>query len=73
MKCSPIKTLCIFTIKIYQKKLSKYFGNCRFHPTCSEYAILAIEKYGVCKGIKLTCNRLHRCRPDNLQSCIDYP
>ncbi|MEK4303568.1 membrane protein insertion efficiency factor YidD [Oceanobacillus sp. FSL K6-0251] len=46
---------------------------CRFYPTCSKYAILSIQKYGAIKGVKNTINRLKRCRPDNTESCIDYP
>lgn len=73
MTCNLLPKICVCLIKFYQRKLSRYFGHCRFYPTCSQYAILAIEKYGVSKGIKLTIKRLYRCRPDNLDSCIDYP
>nr|WP_304363227.1 membrane protein insertion efficiency factor YidD [Gilliamella apicola] len=44
---------------------------CRFEPSCSEYALLAIEKYGVLKGWKLTLDRLKRCKPPN--GGKDYP
>ncbi len=36
---------------------------CRFQPTCSQYAILALRKYGVVKGLVLTVYRLGRCHP----------
>ena len=36
---------------------------CRFSPTCSEYAILAIQKHGVLKGLVLGGKRVTRCRP----------
>lgn len=36
---------------------------CRFTPTCSEYMIQSIERYGVIKGIKLGLKRIKRCRP----------
>jgi len=36
---------------------------CRFTPTCSEYAIIALKKYGALKGIWLTLKRLSRCHP----------
>lgn len=61
-------------IKIYQKTLSpdhgllkgKYpFGYCRFRPTCSEYAISAIEKYGIIRGGAKATWRLLRCNPWN--------
>ncbi|MCX8602378.1 MULTISPECIES: membrane protein insertion efficiency factor YidD [unclassified Gilliamella] len=44
---------------------------CRFEPSCSEYALLAIEKYGVLKGWKMTLGRLMRCKPPN--GGKDYP
>ncbi|MBS4022987.1 MAG: membrane protein insertion efficiency factor YidD [Dethiobacter sp.] len=65
--------MIITLIRFYQKRLSKLTGNCRFYPTCSEYAIIAIKKYGVVKGLKKSVNRLFRCRADNYSSCIDYP
>ena len=36
---------------------------CIYHPTCSQYAIEAIEKYGVCKGCWLAVRRIVRCNP----------
>lgn len=39
--------------------------SCRFEPSCSEYAILALQKYGFIKGWKLTFSRLKRCCPLN--------
>lgn len=64
-------------IKLYQKylspKLAKKGLNCRFYPTCSEYSILAYKKYGFIKGTIKTLNRLFRCNPKNLNSCIDFP
>ena len=66
--------LVIQIIKIYQKTLSfdhgifkhKYpFGYCRFKPTCSEYAISAVEKYGIFKGGGKAIWRILRCNPWN--------
>jgi putative membrane protein insertion efficiency factor len=39
---------------------------CRFSPTCSNYMIKAVEKYGVVKGINLGIRRVTRCRPGNM-------
>lgn len=59
-----MKTLLIGLIKIYQYLLSPWVGNsCRFYPTCSCYALLAIEKHGALKGTYYTVNRLIRCNP----------
>ncbi|MBI2448246.1 membrane protein insertion efficiency factor YidD [Candidatus Microgenomates bacterium] len=68
--------LVIFLIVVYQKTISPLLRRriqCRFYPTCSDYAILAIEKYGVTMGTRKALNRINRCRPDNFESCIDYP
>lgn len=69
--------IIIFIIKIYQKLISPILNRagvkCRFYPSCSQYAILAIEKYGLLMGIKKTYFRLKKCRPDNFDSCIDFP
>ena len=51
-------------IKIYQKFLSPILGqNCRFHPTCSQYAIEALTSHGLLKGLILTLKRVARCNP----------
>lgn len=51
-------------IKIYQFTLSPFLGKqCRFVPTCSQYGIEAIKKYGALKGSWLTIKRIVRCNP----------
>lgn len=60
-------------IKIYQKVLSPFLGNnCRYYPSCSEYSIQAVEKYGVLKGILKSIWRILRCNPFS-KGGIDYP
>jgi len=70
-------SLLVFTIHIYQKTLSPLLGkfgvHCRFYPSCSEYAIKAIEKHGWKKGVQMAYDRLNRCNPHNRESCIDFP
>ena len=67
-----IKLFVIKIIKIYQKTISpdhgffKFlhpYGYCRFKPTCSEYAISAIEKYGIIKGGIKAIWRVLKCNP----------
>lgn len=58
-----MKNILIKLIKLYQKIPGKFHNNCRFTPTCSNYAIEALEKYGTIKGIFLTLKRLLRCTP----------
>lgn len=56
--------LLIGLIKVYQYTLSPFIGQqCRFSPTCSQYAIDAINKYGGLKGFYLGLRRLARCHP----------
>ena len=59
-----IKKILLFSIKIYQLFLSSLIGcNCRFHPTCSNYAIQAIKTYSILYAIKLILIRVIRCNP----------
>ncbi len=52
-------------IRFYQKYISPYKGGscCRFIPTCSQYALEALEKYGAFKGSLLAIRRILRCHP----------
>ncbi len=60
-----LKQLAIILVKAYQLLLSPLMGpnKCRFTPTCSTYAIEAINKYGPVKGMWLAVKRISRCRP----------
>jgi putative membrane protein insertion efficiency factor len=54
----------IFLIRIYQYLISPLLApSCRYTPTCSQYGIEAIRKYGLFKGGRLAINRIWRCRP----------
>ena len=65
--------LVITLIRFYQKKISPLFGpKCRFYPSCSQYAILAIKKYGLLKGLLKAIFRILRCNPLS-KGGIDYP
>ncbi len=56
----------IFIIKAYQRWLSPLLGNnCRFNPTCSSYAIGAINRFGAVKGCWLAAKRILKCHPLN--------
>jgi len=61
---STSKKIAILFIKSYQNWLSPLLGNnCRFHPTCSQYAIEAINSFGVIKGCWLASKRIIKCHP----------
>jgi hypothetical protein len=68
--------ILIAFIKIYKLILSPLLSKklrCRFYPTCSDYAIMSLDKHGLKAGVKKIINRLQRCNPYNGESCIDYP
>ena len=57
-----IKNILIKGIKFYQRNISKGRpARCRYYPTCSEYGLQAIERYGAAKGFLLTIFRILRC------------
>ena len=60
-----MKKIFIGLIKFYRKYLSglKTAPTCKYYPTCSQYAIEAIEKYGIIKGGLLAVWRILRCNP----------
>lgn len=59
-----IKNFLIKCIKFYQINISpNHPPVCRFYPSCSEYSLQAIEKFGAFKGVLLTIYRLLRCNP----------
>ncbi len=59
-----MKFLLITLVKIYQGVLSPYLPNsCRYTPTCSQYMIEALQKYGFFKGAWLGLKRFSRCHP----------
>lgn len=60
-----MKKILIGLIKYYRKNISytKQYTRCKYYPTCSEYSLEAIEKYGAVKGTILAIYRLIRCNP----------
>jgi len=67
-----MKLIILFLIKIYQKTISpdhgyipilRLLGRCRHYPTCSQYTVQAVEKYGAFKGFWLGLKRVVTCHP----------
>ncbi|MBQ9762653.1 MAG: membrane protein insertion efficiency factor YidD [Oscillospiraceae bacterium] len=66
------KRALIWMVHLYQNKASDRTRlKCVFEPSCSEYMILAVNKYGFCRGVIKGIRRLRRCHPPN--GGVDYP
>jgi putative membrane protein insertion efficiency factor len=68
-----------YLIRGYQLAISPFLGpRCRFYPSCSHYAIEAIETHGSLRGVWLTIKRISRCHPwheggfDPVPACLNH-
>ena len=62
-----MKKFLIFVIRVYQFTISKLiYKQCRFYPSCSQYAIDAIGKYGLLTSIIIIIKRISKCHPFNV-------
>ncbi len=63
--CSNLfKRALLLLVRVYQLTISPLMANhCRFEPTCSRYALIAIERHGALKGSWLAIRRIGRCHP----------
>jgi uncharacterized protein len=68
------RLVAILPIRLYQLLVAPFVpaNTCKYHPSCSEYAVLAIRKHGVLRGIALAGWRLLRCNPWS-HGGVDYP
>lgn len=61
---TPLAFIVSLPIRFYRLAFSPWVGHgCRFHPTCSAYAMEALRKHGGMKGTYLTIRRIARCHP----------
>jgi hypothetical protein len=61
-----MKTLLLILLRAYKLGISPFLGqNCRFYPSCSEYAMEAVREHGALKGCMLASRRLCKCHPWN--------
>lgn len=68
-----MKALLLACIRFYRKYISPARPSCcRFIPTCSAYALEAVEKYGAAKGGYLALRRLLKCHPFHRQTSVEY-
>lgn len=60
-----MKKILIRLVRFYQKYLSpmKGYSSCKYYPTCSQYTVEAIERFGALKGTGLAVRRILRCNP----------
>lgn len=70
-----MKKILVAAVRFYQRNISPYKGgcSCRFVPTCSQYALEALEKYGALKGSFLAIRRILRCHPFSRGGCDPVP
>lgn len=61
---TPLARIFALPVKAYRLTFSPWIGfNCRYHPTCSAYALEALEKHGAWRGAWLAARRVARCHP----------
>jgi putative membrane protein insertion efficiency factor len=61
---SPLRAFAVAPIRIYQRVISPAIPRrCKYHPSCSEYAVQAVRSYGILRGLVLAAWRLLRCNP----------
>jgi uncharacterized protein len=61
---NALKGILVAPIRLYQRTLSPALpARCKYHPSCSEYAVQAVRRYGVVRGVVLAGWRLLRCNP----------
>ena len=67
-----LKYPLIWFVKGWRRFISPMYGDvCKFHPTCSEYGLTALETHGAAKGVVLIVKRLSRCHPWSMGG-VDY-
>ena len=61
---SVARTLVLAPVRLYQRLVSPVLGpRCRYYPSCSEYAVQAVTRFGILRGAVLTAWRVLRCNP----------
>jgi putative membrane protein insertion efficiency factor len=67
-----VRTIVVLPLRLYQRLVSPLFpATCKYHPSCSQYAIDAVRKHGVLKGSLKASWRLLRCNPWS-RGGVDY-
>ena len=70
---SRTRAIATAPVRFYQRAISPALPQrCKYHPSCSEYAVTAIRRFGILRGLVLTAWRLLRCNPWS-HGGVDYP
>ncbi len=68
------RNVCVLVLRIYRAVISPLYGDvCRYYPSCSSYALQAIQQYGVVRGSWLASRRIARCHPWAAGGVDDVP
>ena len=68
------RNACVVVLRAYRAAISPLYGNvCRYHPSCSRYALEAIQQYGVVRGSAMGAWRIARCNPWAAGGIDDVP
>lgn len=68
------RNCCVLILRLYRAVISPLYGDvCRYYPSCSHYALHAIQKHGVFKGVWLGTLRIARCHPWSAGGVDDVP
>jgi hypothetical protein len=68
------RNACVVVLRAYRAVISPLYGNvCRYHPSCSRYALEAIQQYGVVRGSAMGAWRIARCNPWSAGGIDDVP
>jgi len=68
------RNICVVILRAYRAVISPLYGDvCRYYPSCSAYALQAIQKHGVVKGVVLGTLRIARCHPWAAGGVDDVP
>jgi uncharacterized protein len=70
---TALRTLAVAPVRLYQRAISPALPRrCKYHPSCSEYAVQAIKRFGLLRGAVLAVWRLLRCNPWS-HGGVDFP
>jgi uncharacterized protein len=68
-----LRLLAVAPVRLYQRAISPALPRrCKYHPSCSEYAVQAVQRFGLIRGLVLTVWRLLRCNPWS-HGGVDFP